>query len=131
MPHCQMEPALLLLREYLAADGDLRGCRPACYSISLHLKLIANGPSLLWKYVWTGKVHWHAVHSQDQISRNKKASPANAVLYEMISHHSVTQGKEETGFYVSYSAVNVSYSAARFGNVRTSSHLGEQLLHPA
>ena len=64
---------LLLLGEYLAADGDLRGCRPACYSISLHLKLIANGPSLLWKYVWTGKVHWHAAHSQDHISRNEKA----------------------------------------------------------
>lgn len=76
MPHCQTEPALLLLLllgEYLAADGDLGGCRPACYSISLHLKLIANGPSLLWKYVWTGKVHWHAAHSQDRISRNKKA----------------------------------------------------------
>lgn len=72
MPHCQAEPAHLLLREYLAADGDLRGCRSACYSISLYLKLIANGPSLLWKYVWTGKVHWHAVHSQDHISRNKK-----------------------------------------------------------
>lgn len=76
MPHCQTERALLLLlllREYLAADGDLRGCRPACYSISLHLKLIANGPSLLWKYVWTGKVHWHVVHSQDHIPRKKKA----------------------------------------------------------
>lgn len=53
--------------------GCWRDCRPACYSISLHLKLIANGPSLLWKYVWTGKVHRHAVHSQDHISRNKKA----------------------------------------------------------
>lgn len=73
MAHCQAERGLLLLREYLAADADLRGWRPACYSISLHLKLIAKGPSLLWKYVWTGKVHWHAAHSQDHISRNKKA----------------------------------------------------------
>lgn len=74
MPHCQTHPGLpLLLREYLAAVGDLRGCRLACYCTSLHLKLIANGPSLLWKYVWTGKAHWHAVHSQDHISRNKKA----------------------------------------------------------
>lgn len=74
MPHCQPEPDFLLLpREYLAADSDLQGSRPACYSISLHLKLIANGPSLLWKYVWAGKVHWHAAYSQDPFSRNKKA----------------------------------------------------------
>lgn len=73
MPHCHAEAACLLLWEYLAADDDLKGCRFACYSISLFLKLIANRPSLLWKYVRTGKVHWHAVHTQDHISRNKKA----------------------------------------------------------
>lgn len=73
MPHCQAELARLLLREYLVADGDLRGCRSACYSRSLHFKLIATGPSLLRKYVWTRKDHWQAVHSQDPILRNKKA----------------------------------------------------------
>lgn len=65
MPHCQMEPALFLLREYLAADGDLQGCRPACYSVSPDLKLIANRPSLLWKYVWTGMERTHESSSPE------------------------------------------------------------------